>query len=576
MATTPTTYKRWTELPADELAADKLQRELNIHPVFCRLLVQRGVTTFEQAKSFFRPSLADLHDPFLMHGMQAAVERVEAAIRNKENILIYGDYDVDGTTSVALMYSFLREFYDQLDYYIPDRYKEGYGISFQGIDYAAEHNCKLVIALDCGIRAIDQINYAKEKGIDFIICDHHNPGDTVPDAVAVLDPKQSNCRYPYKELSGCGVGFKLIQAFASRNHIPDEVVFQYLDLLVVSIAADIVPITGENRILAYFGLQRLNREPREGLKNLLEVAGKAEKELTIMDVVFGLAPRINAAGRMGSAKNAIKLLIDAEDMGEADVLNDRNNERKLEDKSITEEALQMIREDAMMEEAKTTVVFQPHWHKGVVGIVASRLIESYYRPTIVFTESGGMLTGSARSVTGFSVYDALVACDDLIEQWGGHKYAAGLSILPKNLDAFKQRFEQVVADTILEDQLIPEVKIDAELQLTDISANFYKILKQFGPFGPGNMRPVFLSRNVRDAGRSRCVGDDSKHLKLNVTQDGKYLVNGIAFGMGEWFDKIKLQGRHAPPFNVCYCLSENEWQGNTSIEIDVKDIRLAE
>lgn len=578
MADKVESLKRWTLQPADELAVEQLHRELKIHPVFCQLLVQRGIYNFDDARAFFRPMLADLHDPFLMQGMTAAIQRIEKAIDDQEKILVYGDYDVDGTTAVSLVYSFLTEFYDLVDYYIPDRYKEGYGVSLQGIDFAAENNFSLIIALDCGIKAVNQVEYANQRNIDFIICDHHLPGETIPNAVAVLDPKRPDCRYPYKELSGCGIGYKLIEAFAQRNHIPEEVVHKYLDLTAVSIAADIVPLTGENRILAYYGLRRLNEAPREGLRALLENAGlKKEKELTITDLVFVIAPRINAAGRMGSARNAVKLLIAPDDVDsgdDAESLNNSNNARKTEDKSITQEALQMIREDAELEAAYTTVLMQEHWHKGVIGIVASRLTETYYRPTIVFTLSEGKLTGSARSVRGYDVYEALTACDDLIEQWGGHKYAAGLSILPENYDAFRQRFEEVVRSTIPEDLRTPEVSIDAEIELKDITPNFYKILKQFGPFGPQNMRPVFLTKGVRDGGRSRIVGEN--HLKLNLTQDGRYTVNGIAFNMGQFFDEIKVNGRQVPKFDICYCLNENEWNGNTSIEIDAKDIRLQE
>ena len=567
--------KRWTFQKADPNKVEALQKDLNISPILCELLVQRGIETFEQAKHFFRPSMDDLHDPFLMQGMEAAVKRIEKAIDAKEKILVYGDYDVDGTTSVSLMYSFIHDFYPNVDYYIPDRYKEGYGVSLQGIDFAAENGFSLIIALDCGIKAIDQVNYAKERGVDFIICDHHNPGDRIPDAVAVLDPKRKDCEYPYKELSGCGVGFKLIQAFADRNNIPFEVVGKYLDLVAVSIAADIVPITGENRVLAFYGLQKVNSEPSLGLRSLIASAGK-KGELSITDLVFIVGPRINAAGRMGSARDAVKLLIEPNSMGadgHADTLNDRNAARKEEDKNITEEALMMIREDAALLAAKTTVVYQEHWHKGVIGIVASRLTEHYYRPTIVFTESNGKLTGSARSVRGYDVYEALSACDDLIHQWGGHKYAAGLTILPEQFDAFRERFEQVVAETIDPDLLIPEVTINAEIDLKDITPAFYKILKQFGPFGPGNMRPVFVSRGVKDAGYSKVVGE--KHLKLHVTQNGKYKMNGIAFGLGHMHEHIKYNGPVASPvFDMCYCIGLNEWQGRQSLEVEVKDIKL--
>lgn len=567
--------KRWTRQQADPTKVEALQQELKIAPVLCELLVQRGIETFEQAKHFFRPSIDDLHDPFLMEGMAAAVERIEKAIANKENILVYGDYDVDGTTAVSLMYSFIHDFYPNVDYYIPDRYKEGYGVSLQGIDFAAENGYSLIIALDCGIKAIDQVNYAKERGVDFVICDHHNPGDVIPDAVAVLDPKRKDCNYPYKELCGCGVGFKLAQAFAEHNDMPFETVAKYLDLVAVSIAADIVPITGENRVLAFFGLQQVNNEPSLGLRSLIASAGK-KGELSITDLVFIVGPRINAAGRMGSARDAVKLLIEPDSLGadgHADTLNDRNAARKEEDKNITEEALQMIREDAVLVEAKTTVLFQQHWHKGVIGIVASRLTEHFYRPTIVFTESNGKLTGSARSVRGYDVYEALSACDDLIEQWGGHKYAAGLTILPEQFDAFRARFEQVVSDTIDPHLLVPEVTINAELDLKDITPSFYKILKQFGPFGPQNMRPVFVAKGVKDAGYSRIVGET--HLKMHITQDGKCKMNGIAFGLGNMYQYIKNNGPvDSPEFDICYCVNINEWQGRQNLEVEVKDIKL--
>lgn len=567
--------KRWTHQQADPAKVEALQKELKIAPVLCELLVQRGIETFEQAKHFFRPSIDDLHDPFLMKDMEVAVKRLEKAIANKEHILVYGDYDVDGTTAVSLMYSFIHGFYPNVDYYIPDRYKEGYGVSLQGIDFAAENGFSLIIALDCGIKAIDQVNYAKERGIDFVICDHHNPGDTIPDAVAVLDPKRKDCEYPYKELCGCGVGFKLAQAFAQNNNMPFETVAKYLDLVAVSIAADIVPLTGENRVLAFYGLQQVNSEPSLGLRSLIASAGK-KGELSITDLVFIVGPRINAAGRMGSARDAVKLLIEPNSMGadnHADTLNDRNAARKEEDKNITEEALQMIREDAVLMAAKTTVLMQEHWHKGVIGIVASRLTEHFYRPTIVFTESNGKLTGSARSVRGYDVYEALSACDDLIEQWGGHKYAAGLTILPDKFDAFRARFEQVVTDTIDPHLLIPEVTINAELDLKDITPSFYKILKQFGPFGPQNMRPVFVAKGVTDAGYSKVVGDT--HLKLHITQDGKCKMNGIAFGLGSMYEHIKYNGPvDSPTFDICYCVSLNEWQGRQSLEVEVKDIKL--
>lgn len=572
MSETTKAINRWTLKEVDEAAAAQLQQELRIHPVLCRLLVQRGVTSLEEAKLFFRHSLDDLHDPFLMQDMDKAVERIEKAIANQEHILIYGDYDVDGTTSVALVYTFLREFYVQIDYYIPDRYAEGYGISFAGIDYAEAHGCSLIIALDCGIKAIEKVDYANNKHIDFIICDHHLPGDTIPKALAVLDPKRPDCQYPYKELSGCGIGFKLMQAFAEHNDIPFEVLAKQLDLVAVSIAADIVPMTGENRILAHYGLERINTAPRAGLKKLITGAGLADdKILDISNLVFTVAPRINAAGRMGHAKDAVKLLItesNEEAIGDAFHLNDQNAARKDEDKAITEEALQMILETPGAEDWKTTVLWQEHWHKGVIGIVASRLTEHYYRPTILLTESNGLLTGSARSVKGYSIYNALLECDDLIEQWGGHHFAAGLSILPENFEAFQKRFEEVVSSTIDVDLLTPEIVIDAELELQDINPKFYGILRQFGPFGPENMRPAFVTRQVHDTGQSRNVGEDRTHLKLSITKKGAY-ADGIAFGMGHWLAEIRQK-----PFDVCYSLEENHWNGRTTIQLQVKDIKI--
>ncbi len=567
--------KRWTFRSTDEETVIALQQQLRIHPVLCRLMVQRGIYTLEQAKAFFRPSLDDLHDPFLMKDMMQAVERIERAIRDSEKILIYGDYDVDGTTAVALTYTFFKDFYERLEFYIPDRYAEGYGVSLQGVDYAIANGFKLIIALDCGIKSVDKVAHANAHGVDFIICDHHLPGTELPQAVAVLDPKRADCEYPYKELSGCGIGFKLAQAFAKRNGIPDEVVYNLLDLAVISIASDIVPITGENRILSHFGLELINKgTKRMGIASLLKHAG-IDKEMTITDLVFIIGPRINAAGRMGHAKAAVELLIsttgDLSDFG-AEELQNRNANRKEVDKEMTSEALQIMLEDPMLPNRTTTVVMQEHWHKGVIGIVASRLMEHYYRPTIVFTLANGKITGSARSVRDFDVHEALLQCSDLLEQFGGHKYAAGLSLLPENLPAFRQRFEEVVSSTIHPDMLIPEVSIDAELDLRDVNDKFYNILKQFAPFGPENMRPVFLSKAVYDGGGTRVVKE--LHLKLQVTQDGKHLAKGIGFNMGHFGEQVVRKGSTPRKFDLCYCLEPNEWQGQVTIELSAKDIRL--
>ncbi len=575
MQVAPAQAKRWTYRETDEDAVTALQKELNIHPVLCRLMVQRGIHSLEEAKLFFRPSLDDLHDPFLMKDMNEAVERIETAIAKGQKILIYGDYDVDGTTSVALMYTFLKDFYERLEFYIPDRYAEGYGVSKMGVDYAIDSDFKLIIALDCGIKSVDLVAYAREHGVDFIICDHHLVGDEIPNAAAVLDPKRPDCEYPYKELSGCGIGFKLAQAFAKRNSIPDEVVFPLLDLVVISIASDIVPITGENRVLAYFGLELINtQEKRKGIASLLKQAG-VDKELSITDLVFIIGPRINAAGRMGHAKAAVELLIsDTEISSEsgAEELQNRNVSRKETDKEMTNEALEIMRDDPLLDKRTTTVVMQEHWHKGVVGIVASRLMEHYYRPTIVLTLSNGKITGSARSVRDFDVHEALIQCSDLLEQFGGHKYAAGLTLLPENFEAFRDRFEEVVGSTIQPEMLIPEVTIDGELELKDVNDKFYNILKQFAPFGPENMRPVFVSKGVYDYGGTRVVKE--LHLKLHLTQDGRHQAKGIGFSMGYFGEQVISKGSTKRKFDICYCLEPNEWQGNVTIEMSAKDIRV--
>lgn len=566
--------KRWIikETPST-LLVESLAKELAIHPKLALLLVQRGVNTFDEAKHFFRPSLTDLHSPFEMQDMDKAVNRIEEAIQKKQKIMVYGDYDVDGTTAVALMYSFLATFYGALDYYIPDRYTEGYGISNQGIDFAAENGFELIIALDCGIKSVDKIDYASAKGIDFIICDHHRPGDKIPSAIAVLDPKRNDCNYPFKELTGCGIGFKLIQAFAEKNQIEFAKLLCYLDLVAVSIAADIVPIVGENRILAHFGLLQLNQIPREGFKAMIELAGfKTEKSLNISDVVFIIAPRINAAGRLESGKKAVELLL-SNSVGEAILsgkkLNDTNTERKNIDKIITEQALEIIGSNADLIQRKTTVVFNKDWHKGVVGIVASRLTDKYYRPTIVLTESNGMASGSARSVKNFDVYNAIEACADLLEQFGGHKYAAGLSLKLENLEAFQTKFEAVVSATIEEEWLTPEIEIDAELDFDCIDPKFFRILKQFAPFGPENMMPVFIAKNVRDKGYAKIVG--ANHLKFDAVQrDAAQSFAAIGFGLAEHISPMQ-KGKE---FDVCFTIDENEWNGQSKLQLIVKDIRF--
>ncbi|MCH8331527.1 MAG: single-stranded-DNA-specific exonuclease RecJ, partial [Bacteroidetes bacterium] len=501
--------KRWKLTEENEDQVNNLHQKLKINRKLCQVLVNRGITTYDEAQRFFRPSLKQLNDPFLMKDMEEAVLRIEKAIEGEEKILVYGDYDVDGTTAVSLVYSFFKELYGNIDYYIPDRYKEGYGISFQGVDFAADNDFKLIIALDCGIKAMGQIDHANKLGVDFIICDHHLPGDELPAAHAVLDPKRSDCEYPYKELSGCGIGFKLIEAYAQKNDISFEKVEQMLDLLVVSIAADIVPITGENRVLAYFGLERLNNDPRHGFRSMIELAA-LERRLTITDIVFIIGPRINAAGRMDDAKNAVRLLISDDTVsadGHAITLQNHNTERKDIDREITEEALSMIRNDKQLLNSKTTVVYNPDWHKGVIGIVASRLMEEYYRPTIVLTRSNGVIAGSARSVRGFDIHHALEQCSDLLEQFGGHKYAAGMTLDPEKLESFKIKFEEVVANSIPEELLTPEIIIDAELESGHFHPNFYNIIKQMEPFGPGNMKPVFITTGVQDCG-TRIVKED--------------------------------------------------------------------
>ena len=561
---------RWTLKPKPEsIKLKDLQDALQVEKQVASLLVQRGIENYEEAKRFFRPSLEDLHNPFLMKDMDKAVERIEKALEGNENILVYGDYDVDGTTAVSLMSSYLKTKTENVATYIPDRYDEGYGISFKGIDFAEDNGFTLIIALDCGIKAIEKINYAKEKGIDFIICDHHRPGNDIPNAIAVLDPKRDDCAYPYKELCGCGVGFKLIQALAEKEGQSVEALAEYLDLVAIAIGADIVPITGENRTLAYFGLQIINSEPRVGIKAI--IAQIKKEELSITDVVFIVAPRINAAGRMKHGNHAVTLLTET-NYNQAEKfaieIDSFNTERRETDEQITREALEQI-ERQKEQERFTTVVYHETWHKGVIGIVASRLIETYYRPTLVFTKSGDKLAASARSVSGFDVYNALEACSEHIEQFGGHKYAAGLTLREENYEAFKQAFEDEVSKTIDRSLLTPEIKIDDELNLEDITPKFYRILKQFAPFGPGNMTPIFMSQNVYDTGYGKCVGEDESHLRVTLNQKGNEKIVAIGFGMG---DKYNLT-TNRKPFKIVYSIDENHWNGTTSLQLKLRDLK---
>lgn len=568
--------KRWVIKPqGNEKDVQKLAEELNIKPVLANLLVQRGVKTFEQAKAFFRPSLDNLYDPFLMKDMNLAIERIEKAIHNNENILIYGDYDVDGTTSVALVYTFLKEIYPNVGYYVPDRYSEGYGVSLQGIQNAQENNFSLIIALDCGIKANEKVDYAKKHGIDFIICDHHYPGKELPNAVAVLDSKRSDCNYPFKELSGCGVGFKLIQAFAQTNNIPFEKLIPYLDLVVVSIASDIVPIVDENRILAYYGLIQLNEKPRQGLKSIISLAGLTGKTINIDNIVFKIGPRINAAGRMESAEKAVELLLSKNSTKAkiaANSVNFFNDARKNIDRHITQEALRILAKEQEMSERKTTVLYNPDWHKGVVGIVASRLIETYYRPTVILTASNGLATGSARSVIGFDIYQAIEACSDLLENFGGHMYAAGLTLQIDKVDEFRNRFEKVVSERVSDEQLIPQIEIDAELNLNEITPKFYRILKQFQPFGPENMAPVFVTRDVADNGEGRIVGISKDHLKLSIIQEEDPFRNfaAIAFQQANFYEHI----HSGDFFDICYSVDENCFRGISNLQLNIKDVKV--
>lgn len=569
-------FKHWIIKPRGDNEVIKLLAEqLEIHPVLANLLIQRGVDTVNKAKSFFVPNLDDLHDPFLMKDMNLAVDRLIKAFQNNEKILIYGDYDVDGTTAVSLLYSFLKKRYNNISFYIPNRYDEGYGISIKGIDYAAQHKFNLVIALDCGIKAIEKIDYANKKNIDFIICDHHLPGDTIPNAVAVLDPKRNDCSYPFKDLSGCGVGFKFLQAYCQKENIPLEDLFQYLDLVAVSIASDIVPIIGENRIIAHFGLIKLNENPIIGLKALKDIARVGQSKLNINDIVFKIGPRINAAGRIENGTKAVELLTsetEAEARRHARDINECNEDRKSLDQKIFQEALAMIESDIHYKDKKTTVLFNQNWHKGVIGIVASRLIEYYYRPTIILTQSNGIINGSARTVDGFDLYNAIDKCSHLLENYGGHMFAAGLSLKPEKLYTFIETFENIVSSTITDELLTAHIEIDDVLEFKDIDARFFKILHKFEPFGPGNMTPIFASYNVYDTGSGKTVGKNNEHLKLDLKQESSknYFFPAIGFNLGYKVEELI----HTKKFNICYSIDKNEFMNKVSLQLRIRDIQL--
>ena len=551
-----------------------LSAALNVNMIIARLLVQRGITTFNDAKAFFRPRLSDLLNPFLMKDMDKAVARVEQAIANKEKVIIYGDYDVDGTTSVAMMYSFLKSRIEHIEYYIPDRYSEGYGISPQSINYAVDNGFTLIIALDCGIKAVEKITDAKERGLDYIICDHHNPDDQIPPAVAVLDPKRPDCNYPNKELSGCGVGFKLLQAYCQKNNLDQVEIYDMLDLLVVSIASDIVPIVGENRVMAYYGLKKLNTNPGIGLQTIINLAGIAGTEITISDIVFKIGPRLNASGRIEHGKKSVQILV-SEDEEKSNLIGEEidsyNEIRKTLDRDITQEALEMIERNDELKFMNSTVLYNRDWHKGVVGIVASRVTEQYYRPSIILTESNGLATGSARSVRDFDLYEAIGKCSDLLESYGGHMYAAGLTLKIENIAAFRQRFEEIVTNQITDMQQTQTIEIDAKITLSEITPRFYRILKQFAPFGPHNMSPVFVTEDVYDAGTSRLVGKNQEHLKLDLVEPdvNSGIFTGIAFNQSQAYDLITS----GSPFDICYSIAENDFRGKINLQLFIKDIK---
>jgi len=560
----------------DKKIVEHLQDVLSINKTLANLLAQRGIKTYDEAKVFFRPDINELHDPFLMKDMDKAVSRLNKALSKNENILIYGDYDVDGTTSVALVYSFLRKYTEQINFYIPDRYDEGYGISYKGIDYASENNYSLVIALDCGIKAVEKIKYANDKKVDFIICDHHTPGDKIPDAVAVLDPKREDCNYPDKNLSGCGVGFKFMQAFANRKQIDFSELAEFIDLVAVSIASDIVPVIGENRILAFHGLEKLHKNPLKGLETIKKLSGVKDSKLTISDCVFKIGPRINAAGRIKSGADAVRLLVEEDNTLATEIaqqIDVYNTERKSLDRDITHEALRIIGNSIELRNKKTTVLYGEDWHKGVVGIVASRLTETYYRPTIVLTESHGLATGSARSVSDFNVYDAIDSCSDLLENFGGHKFAAGLTLKIENVEKFAECFEKYVSENITEEQLTPVVKVDTELSFSDIDRKFFSVMRQMAPFGPGNMSPIFYTKNIKDAGGTRQVGANKEHLKLDMVDEDGVVMQGIAFSLAPDFYKPIARKEK---FSICYSIDKNEFRGNVTLQLRVKDIFFEE
>ena len=563
--------KRWNILPDEDLKASALHDSLKINKTLCKILAQRGLKDFEQSKHFFRPQLSDLHSPWLMKDMRKAVDRILFAFNNKEKILVYGDYDVDGTTSVAAMFQYLHKIYPSVDFYIPHRYREGYGISKLGIDFAKENNFSLIISLDCGIKSVELIAYAKTLGIDFIVCDHHLPDDEIPDAIAILNAKQKDCHYPYKELCGCGVGFKLMQAISDELNLPESSYLNYLDLVATAIAADIVPITGENRTLAYYGLKKVNENPCAGIKALIQLAG-FQKEMHITNLVFIIAPRVNAAGRMDDAKKAVQLFIEQDAkkaMEFAEMLHSDNTDRKEADSSITEEALAMIETNTALINKKTTVVYKEHWHKGVVGIVASRLIEKYYRPTVVLTKSGDYIAGSARSVAGFNLYEAIHACREHLIGYGGHFAAAGLTLNADNLDAFSNAFEEAVNAQIKPEQLIPEIIIDSEISFSELTPTFYSILSQMEPFGPENMRPVFIAKKVSDTGFSKIVKE--QHIRFSVKQN-KIAFTGIGFNLADHFYLLQIQ----KPLDIVFTLDLNEWNGEKNLQLKVIDLRLSE
>ena len=557
---------------ADAEKVGRLATEVGIDKVLADLLVKRGVNSFEQARAFFRPSLQDLHNPFLMKDMDIAVERLHQAISSGEKILVYGDYDVDGTTAVALVYSFILRFTQNVDFYIPDRYDEGYGVSYKGIDWAAEGGFSLIITLDCGIKAIDKVAYARSKGLDIIICDHHLPEESLPQAVAVLDPKREDCDYPFDDLSGCGVGFKLVQAYSQKYNIDFETLIPLLDILAVSIASDLVSMVGENRVLAHFGLKQINENPCKGLLAMIQLSNVEPGHVTVDDIVFKIGPRINAAGRMESGRLAVELL-KATDMATAlkigEQINESNNERKNIDREITQEALEMAQNNPISSDV--TIVYNPLWNKGVVGIVASRLVEAYYRPAIVLTKSNGFITGSARSIGGFDLYEAIESCSDLLENFGGHIYAAGLTLREENFDEFTRRISSFIEGKITKEMLVPVVEIDAKLDFAQITPKFFRILKQFQPFGPGNNNPVFMTDNVYDAGTGRKVGAGGLHMKLDLIQETQpyHQIPSIAFNMAEHYDYI----REGNPIDICYAIVENYYRGNSSIQLRLRDLR---